>query len=255
MLNLKQLNRSIPCALTLYLLLSWGIFPAHAQSFEDLTYMTEEYYPFNYTEKGEVKGISVELLHLVWKELGVTPQPIEVLPWARAYDRIQHEPRTFLFSMARTEDREDMFQWAGPTMVARFVLIAKKSSNITLTSLKDLAGKSVGTLRKDISDILLKDYNGIAKVEAVAKMEQNVSKLVSDRLDMVAYEKRSWERLIKRLGLYPDDFETVFTLCETSVYYAFHQGIPPAMVREFQQALDLVKARPAYQQVLDVYLK
>jgi len=216
--------------------------------------MTEEYYPFNYTEKGEVKGISTDLLRMTWEELGITPQPIEAMPWARVYDRIQHEQSTVLFSMARTPEREDIFAWAGPIMVVRFVLIAKKEKQITLKSLEDLKGHSVGTLREDISDTLLQEYKDIARIDPVANMEQNIHKLLDDRLDMVAYEERSWQKIVTKLKLPINDFETVFVLRETPVYYAFHWQTPPDLVTEFQQALDRIKARPEYQQVLDKYL-
>ena len=226
----------------------------HAQSFEDLTYLTEEYYPFNYTERGIVKGISADLLRMIWDELGVAHQTIEAIPWARAYDSLRHTPLTVLFSMARTEEREGMFKWAGPIYVGRFVLIAKKEKKISLTNLDDLAGYSVGTLRKDISDTILEKYKKIATIDAVADMEQNIKKLLSDRLDMVAYEEHAWHKIITRLKLLPDDFETVYVLHETPIYYAFHKETSSELVCIFQYALNEIKARPAYQQLLDKYL-
>lgn len=229
--------------------------PVFAGPFEDISYMTEEYYPFNYLEKGEVRGISADLLRLVWKELGVAPQPIESMPWARAYDRIRYEPGTVLFSMARTQERETMFEWAGPIMVVRFVLIARKDRGIQLSSLSDLEGLRIGTLREDISDTLLAEYKSIACVEPVANMKQNIDKLVKGRVDMVAYEERSWQKIAARRGLDPDDFETVYVLQETPVYFAFHVGTAVPVVREFQLVIDKIKATPAYQMILDKYLE
>jgi len=228
---------------------------AHALSFEDLTYMTEEYYPYNYTEKLEIKGISVDMLHMTWEKLGVAPQPIDVMPWARAYEHVQRDPATVLFSMAKTEEREDMFKWAGPIRVVRFVLIAKKSKQISLATLDDLAGHCVGTLRDDITDILLEKYKKIAKIDAVAEMDQNINKLIDDRLDIVAYEERSWRKIVAKKGLSPDDFETIFVLKETPVFFAFHIQTPPALIAQFQKALECIKTGDTYQQLLDKYLK
>jgi len=255
-MSIAQHNKHLTLiALMLCLLWVCSAVTAHALSFEDLTYMTEEYYPYNYTERGEIKGISVDLLRMTWKELGVAPQPIDVLPWARAYEHVQNDPATILFSMAKTEGREDMFKWAGPIRVVRFVLVAKKSKQITLATLDDLAGYSVGTLRDDITDILLEKYKKIAKIDAVAEMKQNISKLMDDRLDIVAYEERSWHKIIAKKGLSPDDFETIFILKETPVFFAFHIQTPPALITQFQKALECSKTRDAYQQLLDKYLK
>ncbi|MDC0336221.1 transporter substrate-binding domain-containing protein [Pseudodesulfovibrio sp.] len=235
--------------------LFWAAVPSHAQSLDDLTYMTEEYYPFNYEENGEVTGISVEILHLTLQEIGMQPRHLELLPWARGYDRVQHEENTVLFSMARTKEREDLFQWAGPIMVVKFVLIAKKDRNINIESMDDIKGYSIGTVREDVADALLDDYKATARVEAVADMKHNIDKLMDNRLDMVAYEERSWQKIVSRNDLSTDDFKTVFILKETPVHYAFHKYVDQKLINEFQQALDTVKARPEYQQILDTYLK
>jgi polar amino acid transport system substrate-binding protein len=219
------------------------------------TWLTEEYYPFNYRENGVMKGVSVDLLRMVWAELGTPEQRVECMPWARAYERLQHEPDTVLFSMARTPEREHAFRWAGPIASVRFVLIARKARHIRLDALDDIKGLAVGTLREDISDTLLAKYQSVASIQPVADMRQNISKLMSNRLDLVAYEESSWRKIAARYGLDPDNFETVYVLRETPVYYAFHPGTPRELVAAFQAALDRVKARPGYRELLDAYLR
>ncbi len=238
------------------------LFPATAQSglsapmeLKEYTWLTEEYYPFNYTENGRVRGISADLLRMVWTELDIAPPHIESMPWARAYERVQHEPRTVLFSMARTPEREKLFQWAGPIASVRFVLIARKDRHIRLNTLDDLKGLAVGTLRKDVSDALLAKYRDIARIQPVVNMDQNINKLMTNRLDLVAYEESSWRKIAALYGFDPGDFETVYLLRETPVFYAFHPSTPAKLVNVFQAALDRVKARPEYPALLDAYLR
>ncbi|MGE4423770.1 MAG: substrate-binding periplasmic protein [Pseudodesulfovibrio sp.] len=219
------------------------------------TWLTEEYYPFNYLENGVMRGVSVDLLRMVWAELGTPEQRVESMPWARAYERLQHEPDTVLFCMARTPEREHAFRWAGPIASVRFVLIARKDRHIRLDSLNDLKGLAVGTLREDVSDTLLAGYQGVASIQPVARMRQNISKLMTGRLDLVAYEEGCWRKITARDGLDPDSFETVYVLRETPVYYAFHPDTPAEVVDAFQAALDRVKARPGYRELLDAYLR
>lgn len=241
-------------ALLLCLVLLGPLSPRPAQAFSNRSYLTEEYYPFNYTENGELKGISVDMLHLIWDELGEPAQPIQVMPWARAYDLTRSTPNTVLFSMARIPEREDLFRWAGPLAVTRFVLIANKSANISLRDMKEAAGYRIGTLRDDVTDLLLHNYCKRNKIEAVADMQHNIRKLLSGRLDMVAYEETSWRQIAIKNGLSPDDYETVLVLQETFVYFAFHKDTPPRLLKNFQQALDKVKTTPAYQEILSTYL-
>lgn len=229
--------------------------PPAPRTLADLIYMTEEYYPFSYTENGVVRGLSSDLLRKVWEELGIEEQPIHSLPWARAYERIQRDRNTVLYGMARAAEREKLFLWAGPILTVRFVLLAKKSRGLVINNLDDITGYRIGTLRDDISDILLNDYRTKAKIEQVAQMEINLDKLVSDRLDMVAYEERSWQRMVESQGMSPDDFETLYSLKETPLYYVFHLETPDSLVQQFQGALDRVKQTPAYQGIIDTYLK
>ena len=235
--------------------LAFGGRPAGAQGMREFTYLTEEYFPFNYTDSGKVKGVSTDLIRLIWTHLGLPPQPVKAVPWARAYERIQHQPGTVLFSMARTPEREDLFRWVGPIMNVRFVLIAKKEKNITLTGLDQLTGYSIGTLREDISDTLLAPYASHNAIEPVADMRQNVLKLHEDRLDMIAYEEFSWPRMVTRFGLDPEGFETVLVLRETPVYYAFHRDTAPEVIDAFQNALDFIKKTEAYRNILGQYMQ
>lgn len=237
--------------------LFWMLTPrlASAQSLEDITYLTEEYYPFNYTEDGKIKGLSADLLRLIWDRLEIPQQEIESMPWARAYDRAQFEPNTALFSMARSPEREAMFKWVGPIMVVRFVLIAKKEKHIAITDLTQLAGFSIGTMREDISDTILTPYGKKNTIEPLADMRQNIKKLLKDRLDMVAYEENAWPHLLTRLGLDPNDFETILVLKKIPVYYAFHPNTPPEVIARLQQALDLIKDSADYRLLLSKYLQ
>jgi len=68
----------------------------------DLFYMTEDYKPYNYVENNQLQGISVDLLKLMWKEMGYSEQKINQLPWARGYDFVQKKADTVLFATART---------------------------------------------------------------------------------------------------------------------------------------------------------
>ncbi|MDD3310732.1 transporter substrate-binding domain-containing protein [Pseudodesulfovibrio sp.] len=229
--------------------------PAQAGPFENLSYLSEEYYPFTHNDHGEVQGISVDLLRRVWARLGVQEQPIDVLPWARAYELARLQPGTMLFSMARTPERESLFRWAGPILEVRFMLFAKKDRKIRIENFSQLAGRSVGIVRGDVAHTILEAKSPACILDAVSDMRQNVRKLMENRLDMVAYEEHAWPSLIRRIGLDPAQFETVFLLRETPVYFAFHRDVPQPVVAQFQQALDAVRASPDFGAILRTYFR
>ncbi len=91
-------------------------FNVFSQSIDDLKMMTEEYPPFNYTEDGVIKGLSVNIIEMILNKYGskLTRKDIEILPWDKAYKRLQTENNTVLFAMSKTKERLNLFKWAGP---------------------------------------------------------------------------------------------------------------------------------------------
>lgn len=221
----------------------------------DLSWMTEEYYPYSFIEDGRVQGISADLLRLTWARMGEPQHEIRSYPWARAYHFAQTEPNTVLFSMARIPEREDLFLWAGPIATVRFVLVAKKSRGLEIESGEDLKGLTIGTLRQDVGEMLLAPWRELCTIEPVANMEQNLRKLQMGRLDLVSYEENSMHLLLLHLGMSPDDYETVFVLRETPTYYAFHRDTDPTLVARFQDAIEQVKADTSFTRLLDRYVR
>ncbi len=70
-----------------------------------LTLVTSEYPPFEYTENGVARGLSVEIVQAVFRQMG---QPIEIkaFPWKRALFMIQGGSADAAFTTNRTSERE-----------------------------------------------------------------------------------------------------------------------------------------------------
>ena len=79
-----------------------------------LTYMTEEYYPYNFLEDGVVQGISVDIIEEVFSDLNVdlSQERVILSTWEEGYQKTLSTPGYVLFSTARTPEREEKFLWA-----------------------------------------------------------------------------------------------------------------------------------------------
>lgn len=93
--------------------------PARAESGALL--LTEQMKPFNYLEDGWVRGFSADTVSEALRDAGIGYR-LELLPWARAYERTLSEPGAFLFSLARTPEREKRFAWVAPLAPAQVCL-------------------------------------------------------------------------------------------------------------------------------------
>ena len=90
----------------------------------------------------QVTGFTTDIVREILKRTNNTTV-IELLPWARGYRTIQKEKNVFLFSMSRSEERENKFKWIGPIAFKKQLLFAKKGSGIVINSLEDATGHEI----------------------------------------------------------------------------------------------------------------
>ncbi|MFM5215195.1 amino acid ABC transporter substrate-binding protein, partial [Aeromonas hydrophila] len=72
-----------------------------------LIYYSEQNMPLNGLDKnGQPVGLAVELLRLMWREMGEPEQPIHFLPWARGWYLLTQQQEAVLFTTAHTKERD-----------------------------------------------------------------------------------------------------------------------------------------------------
>lgn len=233
-----------------------GAGSSFAQSAEGLTYLTENYAPFNFVDDGTKQGISIDLLEKVFQQMGVnkTRADIQVLPWAKAYATVQDTPQTVLFAMTRTKTREPLFKWAGPIAPNRSVLIARKADGIKIGSYADVGKYKVGVVRNNVNEQLLLE-NGVPKsaIDETSSVDANMKKIDRGRIDLWATSEMVSFYGLKKAGYDTNAYESVFVQKEGQLYYAFHKDTDDALVQKFQKAIDAVKASADFQKIMTRY--
>ena len=233
--------------------------PRNAMSSDDqatkLTYLTEDFKPYNYQEYGQAKGLAVELLILVWKEMGVQALPIEFTPWPRAYEMIQKQPNTVLFSMVKTTEREPLFKWVGPIAQSRTLLVAREDTPINMRSIEDAKGLTVGVVRDYMSAIILERHKDIVTIDTLSSVDLCIKKLSSRRLDLISIEENTFNLAMQKKHISQKKFKTAWVLNNTLSYYAFSKDVDDATIARFQKAFDAIIKTPEYTRLVGHYLK
>jgi polar amino acid transport system substrate-binding protein len=218
----------------------------------DFKIMTEEYPPYNYTQDGKLTGLSSEVMMELAKRVG-HPADVEVLPWARAYGLIQQKDGLILYSMTRTEAREDLFKWVGPVASNKWVLFGKKGAGITVGSLEDAKKvKKIGTYKDDAAETFLKEQ-GFTNLDSVLNDEQNVPKLAAGRIDLWIVGELQGIHKAKMKGM-SDNLEKVFDVKDTQLYIAFSKNTADDVIAKWQSALDEMKADGSYDAIVKKYM-
>lgn len=254
MIPIKQIVHRFTMALIL-LLLSATHGLAQQSSFLDLHLATEDYAPMNYFERGQLKGISIDLLNLIWQREGISSEPEIILyPWARAYFELQNEPNFVLFAVARIPSREPLFQWACPIVDTQYILLAKKASDIEINSIDELQPYTIGTVRSDVSEqALLSILNEPFNILSNTRMQPNLDLMDKGRIHLIAYDKLGAGQMLRNAGRNPDDFERVFTIADSQTCFAFNPNVPKQTVARFQTHLSEIVASGEYRTILNRY--
>jgi polar amino acid transport system substrate-binding protein len=211
--------------------------------FAHLTYLTEEWAPFNYEKDGVPAGISVEILEAVFREMGVnrTRADVRIVPLSEGFRQAQGNG-TVLFSIVLSPEREPLYKWAGPFTKGSFVVFAPVSRNITITSPADLNQYRIGAVQGTIENTLLTGQgvnpshivNGLVPADLIEMLEEG-------EIDLWATGDVTGRYEIMVAGVNPDVYEIVSTLSENDFYFIFSKDVPDELVRAFSQALVMVR--------------
>ncbi len=217
---------------------------ACAQSVAELQWVTEEYAPYNFTENGQLRGISVEVLQQMWDRLGVerTASDVQVLPWARGYRMAQEQQGVCLFSTTVTEARKQMFAFVEPIIETQVTIIAPIARGLNISAVYDLAPLTIGVVREDIGEQALLEEGVTASLSRADSARSLVRMLAGGRFDAISYEMNTvrWNMTLENIDA--NAYETVFIVRDGVLGIACHKDTDPATVGQLQEALDALIA-------------
>jgi len=216
-------------------------------------------------ERLQTKGISVELLINVWKELGLkkTAKDIKVYPWARGVDSVKKNPNTCLFATTITQERKETLGWKFffpiPQIRAESNnhLIALKSKKLKFTDMTELAGFSgkFGVVRGDVGASLLSEA-GVTKqkLDPTTDPLKLVKKLNAGRIEVVSYSFDTVTAKMIEAGIDPNKYEVIFSFPPKPMGYACHHQMDDELINKMQTALDKVTSSGKASEIREKYL-
>jgi ABC-type amino acid transport substrate-binding protein len=230
------------------MIISMAVIPCLAAdqstSAKDLTYITEQYPPYNYQDDDKQQGISVDLLEKVWERMGtdLDRSAIKFLPWTEGYQMTLSENNTVIFTTFRLPERERLFKWVGPVASGRDVLLTKMDKNISIGNKDDLRKIKIGAIEDDCAVQRLLN-NGVKKEDLILETTSAaiIEMLKNGTIDAWAYNDLAGIWLIQQSGQNTSNYKVAYVLAQSDGYYAFNKETPDSIVRSFQQALDYIK--------------
>ncbi|NVD08888.1 transporter substrate-binding domain-containing protein [Vibrio sp. JPW-9-11-11] len=243
-------------------LIVWsGMVLSAENDLRDVEFFTEAYPPANFIQDERMTGYSVDILLAASEMVNepITMSQITLQPWARSYRTVLTRKNSILFSTTRSEHREALFQWVGPIVDIKVVVLARKDAKIAINDPLDMANYRIGVIRDDIGEQSLLEL-GIPReaMQEASYVTVLAEQLMKKRIDLLVYAERAAFWWSRQAGVDPDIFEVVYVVKQGDVYYAVNRDTSAEVVKKLQKGLDMLKqtdesGSSRYQEILANY--
>jgi len=228
--------------LTITMLLVACNFPCTVPPASGLRIITEVYPPYNFVDKNNnVTGQSTEIVQGILKRTG-TQATIEVMPLSEGLALAQKGPKTVIYSLNRTPQRENLFNWVGPIGNYEQAFYARKGSPIVINKLEDAKVVSkIGVYKGDAGAQFLASQDFTNLDESLTDVEA-LKKLMDGTVQLWLGNKEGLTFTAVQAGVNPDDLVMMPTVViRADLYIACSKDIPDSTVKAWQSALDAFK--------------
>lgn len=224
-----------------------GLLASPALGEEKIHLVTESYAPMNFTENGELAGVSVDLLHKVMADAAI-PYDMEIMPWARAYSLAESQNGYCVFTTVHNQERDQKFQWVEPLLHGFAYLIKKKGSEVKAASIEEATQYLVGTQRGDYTVGVLEARN-FKKIDLAANIDVTLNKLLKGRIDLMPMTGP----LLVELQGKGIPIEPIQVLAQDVNGLACNKQVSPATIAKMQASLDKFIADGTQARIFDRY--
>lgn len=116
-----------------------------------LQVVTELSPPYQTLLNDEVSGSATKLVRTLLSKSGLSAT-IDMYPWARAYQKALSEPNTLIYSIAKTDERRELFHWLLPVAHYKFGLVAlRERHDLQNIALDKVSNFTLAVQRNDVS--------------------------------------------------------------------------------------------------------
>ncbi len=214
--------------------------------------LTEEFPPYNFTEGGEIRGISTEIVREILGKMNYQDN-IEVMTWSDGYNLLQNEDNIILFSTTKSPVRENLFKWVGPLVPNNTAFFARKGADLSISGMDDARKvKNIGVYKDDFGELLLKE-KGFTNLDSVKDNKLNVKKLVHGDIDLWIINELTGKHMAMKAG-FADKIEKAYDVQKDYMYIAFSKSTPDSLIQEWQNVLDEIKTDGTFAQIFSKWI-
>jgi polar amino acid transport system substrate-binding protein len=214
-----------------------------------LTILTEESPPLSFMQDGQLTGLAVKTVGELMQRTG-TAGDIRLTEWPVAYQAALAAPDTALFTTVMTPERKGLFQWVGPIVSAETSLYAIGGSDIRIATLADARqARVIATVTDYYSEQVLQSEGGFTNLRSYPDEPSALQALLAGEVELVVGNNLTMAASMEKIGARTDDIQHVFTVSTDLGYVSFSMGTAPALVAQWQDALNAMKRDGSFAEI------
>ena len=205
--------------------------------------VSEIYPPYQVmNDKGELQGWAADKVKSIFYNASVDYN-VKIYPWARAYQLALTEPNVFIFSLLRTDEREQLFQWIAPLCMIKFSFYRLKNRpDIQVNSLAEAKNYLIAAQKGQASaEYLLRLGFEPEKHLSISYNNDNFIKMLAfGRVDLIVLSSTHFQSLINTKSPYTEIIEPIFPInyLTRNLYLASSVNSPPEIIKRLNNAYD-----------------
>ncbi|TVU77861.1 MULTISPECIES: transporter substrate-binding domain-containing protein [Pseudoalteromonas] len=215
----------------------------YVQAKEPILVVTELAPPNQVLIDGEVAGEGTQFIRDIFAEADLTPN-IQMYPWARAYKIADELKNTFIYSLARTVEREDKFYWIGP--VERFELGfigLSERDDLIINTTEQAKVYKIAMQRNDFSTQTLAKLG--FEVVLTSDIQKSYSLLLAKKVDLIVDDPLYMQQMSDYLKLKPAHLKFIYKIDELTIdaYLAANKKTDMHLIESLQAAFFKIKQK------------
>ena len=223
-----------------------------------ITIYAEEFPPFTFAvaNSNYIQGAIAELVSAIQKELGQTPDPIQLSEWNSIYYLAQSTPYSALCTLKRTPERENDFYWIGPYAADSAWLYARRDSPIAAPNIQDakyipaiacVGGAFAGNILSRL---------GFSNLMPYSTPGEAMHDMMNDPEHAAAFSSVTAPYIARNSGFSAINMKPLLQISKTTDYYiGISKQTPPEVAQAWQNAFEALKRRGVVKQIMQRWIK
>ncbi len=222
---------------------------------EQYRVVTEEWPPYNYLDDGQLTGMATSIVRDI---MSLTGDDFEIvmLPSMRTAHDLRTRPKTIMYTMFRTTEREPLYKWVGPVLDASIHPYQLATTPRPVNTLQQLLSEPhITTRHAGLVPDMLQSWGFTNLDKSAARSAQLYRMLLAGRATVIIGDTDAGVAFYsEQLGLAPGTLRQIpIEIYHSPLYIAFSRDCEDELIESWSDALEQLRRSGELERIQQQY--